>query len=52
MNKGRRSMPRLDLVSKNDFNLVGVLAVGAEQRFQDVVDGKSDLRAEWADVVH
>ncbi len=45
-------MPRLNLISKDDFDLTGVFAVGVEERLQDVVDRQGDLGTEWADVVH
>lgn len=45
-------MPWLDLVPKDDFDLARVLAALIEQRLQDAIDGKRELRAERTDVVH
>lgn len=52
MHKGRGSVPWLNLVSKNDLDLPGVLSAGTEEGSQDAVDGEGELRAKRADVVH
>ncbi len=52
MDKGRRSMPRLNLISEDNLDLPGVFTVVIEEGFQDIIDGQGDLSTERADIVH
>lgn len=44
-------MPRLDLIPEDDFDLSAILGA-RDERLDDILEGKSELRGEWADVVH
>lgn len=50
--EGRASVPGLHLVPEDSLHFTIVLASRTQQGLQNGIDGKNELRREWADIVH